>query len=486
MSILGSNRQAVFLLLCAGVAFGAHQDKQARGGARQAVQASACNEVPAHPLDLILGRPTAESITVSVLAYEDMEGFIAYGTWPGDYSSGKTAPRQVKKGQPVELFIHSLRPDTRYHYRFHSRAGSSGGFTAGPEYAFHTQRPPGSEFTFTVTADSHLDDRTDCTLYMRTLANALADRPDFHIDLGDTFMSEKHANREQATRQYLAQRYYFGLFAHSVPLYLVPGNHDGEEGRWLDGTADNLALWSNAMRKRYFPNPVPDGFYTGDATRDKFAGLLEDYYAWEWGDALFIVLDPFWFTPRQRGRDDNWSRSIGEVQYQWLKRTLEQNKATFKFIFIHHLVGGLDKNARGGAEAAGLYEWGGRNADGTDGFKEKRRGWAAPIHELLVRSGVSIVFHGHDHLFAKQDLDGIVYQEVPQPGHPEGSARRAAEYGYRSGVILGGSGHLRVTVSNHKATVDYIRVDLPSDTVDNSTHRWVYSYSIAAGPRPMR
>ena len=30
----------------------------------------------------------------------------------------------------------------------------------------------------------------------------------------------------------------------------------------------------------------------------------------------------------------------------------------------------------------------------------------------------SIVFHGHDHLYARQDLDGIVYQEVPQPGTP--------------------------------------------------------------------
>jgi hypothetical protein len=41
-----------------------------------------------------------------------------------------------------------------------------------------------------------------------------------------------------------------------------------------------------------------------------------------------------------------------------------------------------------------------------------------PIHQLLVRNKVAAVFHGHDHLFAKQDLDGIVYQEVPQPSSP--------------------------------------------------------------------
>ena len=33
-------------------------------------------EVPAHPVSLILGRPTRESVTVSVLASTDMVGFV--------------------------------------------------------------------------------------------------------------------------------------------------------------------------------------------------------------------------------------------------------------------------------------------------------------------------------------------------------------------------------------------------------------------------
>lgn len=471
-------RHIVFFISCVAVALGAPKDKPGResGGPRQPVQESACNNVPARSFDLILGRPTGDSVTVSVLAYRDLEGFIAYGVRHGDYSN-KTPVRQFKKNQPVELVVHSLRPDTLYYYQFRSRADASAAFAAGSEYTFPTQRPPGSTFTFTVTADSHLDENTDCELYARTLANASADHPDFHVDLGDTFMTEKHANREQAARQYLAQRYYFGLLGHSVPVFLVLGNHDGEAGRWLDGTADSLAVWSNTMRKRYFPNPVPDSFYTGNSAEDRFAGLLQDYYAWEWGDALFVVLDPFWFTPRQRGRDDNWTRTLGDVQYQWLKRALEQSRAKFKFVFTHHLVGGLDKDARGGAEAAGLYEWGGRNADGTDGFTEKRPGWPAPIHRLCVRNNVSIVFHGHDHFFAKQDLDGVVYQEVPQPGHPQGSTRRAADYGYTNGIILGGSGHLRVSVSSDRMTVDYMRARIPTNAADGN-EAIAYSYTL--------
>jgi hypothetical protein len=212
------------------------------------------------------------------------------------------------------------------------------------------------------------------------------------------------------------------------------------------------------MRKRYFPNPVPDDFYTGNILKHPEAGLLQDYYAWEWGDALFVVLDPYWFVERQRGQSDNWNRTLGEEQYQWLKHTLEANDAKFKFVFIHHLAGGTDTQGRGGAEAAPFYEWGGKNADGTDGFKQNRPGWPAPIHQLLVQNQVSAVFHGHDHFYAKQELDGIVYQLVPQPGYPGNGKppRSAAEYGYATGTLIGSSGHVRVSVSPERVIVAYV------------------------------
>jgi predicted phosphodiesterase len=380
------------------------------------------------------------------------------------------------------VLIGSLRPDTRYHYQFRWRPAGSAPFSTSPNYSFHTQRPPGSTFTFTIQADSHLDEHTDPALYRQTIANVLADAPDFHVDLGDTFMTEKHVSREDAATQYLAQRYYFGLVGATSPVFLVLGNHDGETAGSRPGTsADSLAVWSNAMRKRYFPNPLPDTFYSGNKSVDLLAGQLQDYYAWQWGDALFIVLDPFWYGLPQRGRNDNWSRTLGPEQYQWLKRTLEQSKTRFKFVFIHHLVGGIDKQSRGGIEAAPFYEWGGHNADGTDGFADHRPGWPAPIHQLLVENKVSIVLHGHDHLFAKQDLNGIVYQGVPQPGAPKGGARNAADYGYASGVILDGSGHLRVRISPDKAEVDYVRSSLPpigtNEATDGSSG---YSYIIAA------
>jgi len=448
-------RTAAWVCLCACVALAAPEGKRGgrgKGNKEQPTQNSECNNVPVHPFDVVLGRPTRDSVTVSVLAYQDAEGCIAYGTQHGSYLQ-QTQARQFKKGEPAEIVIGSLRPDTQYFYQLRTRGTNS------VEGAFHTQRSRGIAFTFTITADPHLDDRTSAEVYQRTLANALADAPDFHVDLGDTFMTEKHDNRENAAKQYLAQRFYFGQLCRSAPLFLVLGNHDGESPRGRGSDADDLAVWSNQMRKRYFPNPVPDGFFTGNKTKHPEAGLLQDYYAWEWGDALFVALDPFWFTQKQRGKGDNWKRTLGAEQYQWLKRTLEVSKAKFKFVFIHHLVVGADEQCRGGSEAAPFYEWGGKNADGSNGFKQNRPGWPVPIHQLLVQNRVSIVFHGHDHLYAKQDLDGIVYQEVPQPGNEGGSRvpRFAEEYGYKAGTILGGSGHMRVTVKPMQVKAEYVR-----------------------------
>jgi hypothetical protein len=195
-----------------------------------------------------------------------------------------------------------------------------------------------------------------------------------------------------------------------------------------------------------------------------------------------MILDPF-MASQSRGGRDSWSHSLGKEQYQWLASTLKNSSAKYKFIFIHHLVGGLDSNGRGGSEAAPLYEWGGHDPDGSDAFKQNRPGWDKPIHQLLVENKVSIVFHGHDHFYAKQDADGIVYQLVPQPGHTKaqsGTPRSAADYGYHEGVLLCSSGHMRISVTPEKATVDYVQAYLPGDkTGDSQNGKVAHSYTLS-------
>lgn len=424
-------------------------------------------DVPDHPYDLVLGRPTADAVTLSVVTYSDMEGYLEYGV-DAEALDSATAAAVFATRQAAEIRMEGLEADTQVYYRLRLRkAGSDGEFDATPVYSFHTQRPPGSEFVFLMQADSHLDDNTEPALYEQSMANMLQEKADFLVDLGDTFMTDKFAQYKDAERQYMAQRYYFGLLCHSAPLFIALGNHDGELGRFQNGTSDNMAVWSNTMRKLYYPNPVADDFYSGNVTPDPVAGTLQDYYAWHWGDALFVVLDPFWNTRTPGGgnaaANAGWAWTLGQTQYEWFKQTLETSPAKFKFVFLHHLVGGADSQ-RGGAEVANLYEWGGKSADGTDGWAANRKGWAAPIHKLLVDNKVSAVFHGHDHLYVKQDLDGVVYHEVPQPGFPRyDGANSAAEYGYKSGTILGSPGYLRVTVNADAVKVDYVRSYLLKD-----------------------
>ena len=85
---------------------------------------------------------------------------------------------------------------------------------------------------------------------------------------------------------------------------------------------------------------------------------------------------------------------------------------------------------------------------------------------MLFRS-VSIWFHGHDHVYVAEQLDGVVYQEVPQP-----STRRydspdlAREYGYLGTMGVNAfpsPGHLRVTVQPTSVQVSYVRAVAPGD-----------------------
>ena len=219
--------------------------------------------VPAHDYDVILARPENDSVTLSVLAYQDLEGFVTFGTQPGACTN-QTTTRQLKAGVPLEWVIPSLQADTKYFCQFHSRPVGATQFKDSPEFSFHTARPAGSTFTFTMTADVHLDEHTSAQVYEQSLANIRADAPDFHIDLGNLFMTDKHATRDEAWRQYLAQRYYLGQLGS--PLFLALGVHDGEASRYDDGSQDSLAALANPIAKNIFPIPSPTRFIPATPT----------------------------------------------------------------------------------------------------------------------------------------------------------------------------------------------------------------------------
>ena len=292
----------------------------------------------------MLGQPTATSITLSLLWKQDAEALLVWGPDPEHLTSG---PRRIRLtgGLSQRVVLDGLAPDAPYAYALLEASSRRRLLPLAGPGQFRTARAPGQSFTFTLQADSHLDDASLPELYDRMLANIQADGPDFHIDLGDTFMTDKHPSRESAASQYAAQRYHLGRIGASIPLFLALGNHDGEGlKRGGKNATEDLSAWSLAMRTRSFVNPVPGDFYTGNPTIDPVAGPLENYYAWTWGDALFVVLDPYWASRRSR---DPWDMTLGQAQHDWLTRTLRSSRARFKFVFTHQLTGSYHESGRG-------------------------------------------------------------------------------------------------------------------------------------------
>jgi hypothetical protein len=443
----------------------------------------------------MLGRPTDRSVTINLMSLVSLDVYAEIGPEPGEYSRATVPLLGRKANAAIDLVIDGLQPSTAYHYRLRYKRPGRGHYAAGFEGSFRTARTPGETYAFTIQADSHIfgaikqSNPPKFALYDITLQNVLADRPDFHIDLGDFAHIEHYGGSSahmylDALDRYLVQRQCLADISGSIPFFLVLGNHEGEEGWRIPTEGDSIEIWGTLARKEVIPNPRPSDFYAGVRDSTACCGLRESYYAWEWGDALFVVLDPFWHTttmPHSSGRyfasDDAWDWTLGKEQYDWLYETLQRSRAKWKFVLSHHVTGGVlaghkDRKpyGRGGITAASYevdgrptFEWGGEDSTGRYIFDEKRPNFEhGPVHQVMVDAGVDIFFHGHDHIFVYETLDGIVYQECPVPANPRyGDGFYSPDY-YK-GAKVSNSGHLRVTVSPDSVRVDYVRSVLPEE-----------------------
>ena len=382
----------------------------------------------------IKGAPGATSAVISVTVNSDMKFYIEYGFTSGVYSL-KSPIFTVKKDSVTDVPLANLKPTSKIFYRVRYMTSGAKSYLIKTGASFTTAALANANVnrTFAIQADPHMDENSDANVYKGTLQQIVAASPAFLMDLGDIFMVDKLPQKTEANirARFELMKGYYALLG-SVPLKITLGNHDGELGYSQFNT--------KSYRREYFPEQ------TGELA----------YYSFTGPDQLHVVLDPFTYTT-SNPKDDGWQWTLGRTQYDWLKKTLEQSKETHKFIYIHHLLVG-NATSRGGVEIAKFNEWGGSNMDGSYGFDQNRSGWGKPIHQLLLDNKVGFVFKGHDHLYVKQELDGIIYQTLPQPSHP-GEKLDVKQYGYLSGKGVGGSGFLKVTTDGSTAKVDFIKFD---------------------------
>jgi len=274
----------------------------------------------------------------------------------------------------------------------------------------------------------------------KTSATIAARKPDFLFMLGDNIQtSTSHggpmARPGDGRLLYLLLRQGLGRLSSSVPVFLAVGNWEGENG-WHP---EQERQWARQARKEYACNPEPTTYPQG-------GGKGEDYYGFTWGDALFLVLNVTGYTTADHslgspiGRKDDWT--LGEKQREWLQRQLAGSRARWKFLLIHHTVGG-----NGGDEMNSRY--------GRGGGRAARVGEQALIHEWLRQYGAQALFYGHDHVFTDMAVDGIHYICVGSAGAPWKFG--TAETGYDR--FWTPSGFTWVEVSSESLRVSFVRPD---------------------------
>jgi hypothetical protein len=362
----------------------------------------------------------------------------------------------------VEWSVTDLSPGTVYPYAIvteedalkaleEADGGVDSGVDASADLALYsgsvvTQRESGESFSVALIADPHIG--ADLSFSNQGIPEVLQKvgvqiknyQPDFIINLGDMVDFHQYGFEpppsESALRSaYLNYRSLLGDAIGQVSHYQVIGNWDGENG-WFTG--EEIAA-SRGQRHLYMPGPSSDTYPEGGSTEG-------GYYAFTWGDALFIVLNVQSYITNilslsnPDGDPDDWT--LGEEQLAWLKTTLESASSTWRFICIHHTVGGA-----GGTVSNSIY--------GRGGGRAAQVGEQATVHQLMIDYKVDVFFYAHDHVFTDMVVDDIHYTLPGSAGAPWLFTESETGYDQYWGV----SGWAKVDVSPNSVHVQFIDMD---------------------------
>jgi predicted phosphodiesterase len=415
---------------------------------------------PLLALPPLLGRPTSTSMSVNLVAADaDLIGRIRYRAQAAGAADAwrQTAEVALTPYTPVHIDLTGLKPGAAYDYQVHARRKSAEQFESVQTSRFTTRPAGAAAFSFALATDAHLtpfhQDRLD--IFARASASIRARGPAFLALLGDniqTFGTHGGPMTEErfGPALYAILRRGLGETAPSIPVFVLNGNWEGENG-WHP---ENQRQWAIQARKAFIPNPRPDTYPQG-------GGMDQDYYGFTWGDALFIVLNVTGYTTIDHahsggiGQADDWT--LGETQRNWLHDRLKRSREKWKFILIHHTVGG---NA--GDDVNSRY--------GRGGGRAAHVGEQAVIHGWMKQYGVQALFYGHDHVFTDQVVDGIHYICAGSVGAPWKFGQN--ETGYDR--FWTPSGYTWVEVTPEKMTVAFIE---PGDAPD--ADKVLHSFEIA-------
>ncbi|MFP6632203.1 MAG: metallophosphoesterase [Planctomycetota bacterium] len=247
-------------------------------------------------------------------------GTVEYGP---DAGLGLSVESSVPSTEHA-VALTGLSAGTEYHYRV-----LSGGVAVADGLRFRTFPEPASAGGFRVVVVG--DTGTGNQAQLDVAAGIRLSAPDVGIHTGDFIYPRGGSDLEM-------DRKYFDIYAETISrsvIYPTVGNHDLDDG----GTV--------FFGSFHLPDDSPGG---------------ERYYSFEYGDALFLILD------------SNQGMGVGTAQHGWIEERLAGSRKLWKIVSLHHPL-----------YAAWLA------------VEANRR----VLDPLFARYGVDLVFQAHAHFYER-------------------------------------------------------------------------------------
>lgn len=358
-----------------------------------------------------VGAVTGISAKIAFATPYNLDYQVAYGTDP-NLGGASLSPLMQNQTGPLQAELTGLTLDTVYYYQLRWKEhNDEGSMLSSPIRQFRTARAEGRSFRFVITSDLHHGARYN---YRSVIENTL--RPvltslnaDFWVDLGD-FVETDFAvywTQDHARGLHVGLMNGINRIAHSLPFIPIPGNHElinhyygqpgaPSAGRCLDVQTHGFAQYQGEARMLYYPL-----YDHGETVSPDY----KTFFSWEWGDALFIALDPYLYTttyPVKCLQSDGFT--LGDVQTAWFTNLINYTTKKWIFVFIHQ---------NGGATSE---EWAHGECYGRGGAQVAYNSmmWNEWINKILYRN--SIVFQGHDHVFSTNTYEGLRFFTLPDGG----------------------------------------------------------------------
>lgn len=189
------------------------------------------------------------------------------------------------------------------------------------------------------------DTRSGGDDYSRLVQRAMGYKPDFMVNTGDMILSPERS---------LWTDFWKRSRPVSVPYFLTVGNHDVNDKKSEGLYKEEVDLPGNKL-----------------------------YYSFTVGDSIFVFLDS-----NIPGQD----KKITGEQYKWFEHLLSTSRHEHKFVFVHHPLYPEKGNGHHYGESLDKYPM------------ERDR-----LEALLEKNKVNIVFVGHEHLYLRKAVDGIMH-----------------------------------------------------------------------------